>query len=228
MLVCVRVATDRAPSQSSGPTDVPGIPARLPDPPATAPGPALRPRLQRQGLTSRHDNTFYLFEALVKLAAAPAVASYLHEIEQGGPRVAELDRVLVHLALPSLGQWVGMLRELARHFGTRPDAASHPLGHLWDQLNRPHRDRPALLALYRRIKNGPDGAAGRRPELLAACRCSTPWCSTATASSATAAPRFESFYDRGDGAAARSRPPTSCWPRGCSTCSARAAAAWST
>ena len=40
---------------------------------------------------------------------------------------------------------------------TRPDAASHPLGHLWDQLNGPHRDRPALLALYRRIKNGPDG-----------------------------------------------------------------------
>ena len=106
---------------------------------------------------SRHDNTFYLFEALIKLAAAPAVAAYLHEVEQGGPRVAELDRLLVHLALPSLGQWVGMLRELARHFGTRPDAAAHPLGHLWDQLNRPYRDRPGLLALYRRIKNGPDG-----------------------------------------------------------------------
>ena len=68
-----------------------------------------------------------------------------------------LDRLLVHLALPSLGQWVGMLRGLARHFGTRPDAGSHPLGHLWDQLNKPYRDRPGLLALYRRIKNGPDG-----------------------------------------------------------------------
>jgi hypothetical protein len=86
---------------------------------------------------SRHNNTFYLFEALVKLAAAPAVAAYLHEVEHGGVRVAELDRLLVQLALPSLGQWVGMLRALARHFGSRPDAAAHPLGHLWDQLNQP-------------------------------------------------------------------------------------------
>jgi serine/threonine protein kinase len=106
---------------------------------------------------SRHNNTFYLFEALVKLATAPAVAAYLHEVERGGARVPELDRLLVHLALPSLGQWVGMLRALSRHFGTRPDAAAHPLGHLWDQLNHPYRDRPGLLGLYRRIKNGLDG-----------------------------------------------------------------------
>jgi serine/threonine protein kinase/tetratricopeptide (TPR) repeat protein len=106
---------------------------------------------------SRHNNTFYLFEALVKLAAAPAVAAYLHEVEHGGSRVTELDRLLVQLALPSLGQWVGMLRSLAKHLGTRPDAAAHPLGHLWDQLNRPYRDRPGLLGLYRRIKNGLDG-----------------------------------------------------------------------
>src|SRR4051812_15655605 len=105
----------------------------------------------------RHDNTFYLFEATVKLAAAPAVACYLHELGHGAPRVEALDRLLVHLALPSLGQWVAMLRELARHFGARPDAAAHPLGHLREQLTRLHRDRPALLALYRRIKNGPDG-----------------------------------------------------------------------
>src|SRR5262249_40728938 len=109
-------------------------------------------------LRSRHDNTFYLFEVLVKLAAAPAIAAYLAEVECGAPRVAALDRLLTHLALPSLGQWVGMLRELARHFGERPDASAHPRGHLGDQLTRPHRDRPALLALYRRIKNGHDGA----------------------------------------------------------------------
>ena len=80
---------------------------------------------------SRHNNTFYLFEALVKLAAAPAVAAYVYELEQGGAHDVDLDRLLVHLALPSLGQWVGMLRGLCRHFGTRPDAGSHPLGHLW-------------------------------------------------------------------------------------------------
>ena len=43
-------------------------------------------------------------------------------------------------------------------FGLRPDAASHPLGRLWDQLALPRRDQPALLALYRRLKNGADGA----------------------------------------------------------------------
>jgi len=50
-----------------------------------------------------------------------------------------------------------MLRELARHFGQRPDAHAHPLGHLWDQLDKARRDRPDLLALYRRIKHGADG-----------------------------------------------------------------------
>jgi WD40 repeat protein/serine/threonine protein kinase/tetratricopeptide (TPR) repeat protein len=106
---------------------------------------------------TRHDNTYYLFEALIKLAAAPLVAGYLAEVDGGAPRVADLDRLLARLVLPSLGQWVAILRELARYFGGRPDAASHPLGHSWEQLNHAHRDRPALLALYRRIKNGPDG-----------------------------------------------------------------------
>jgi serine/threonine protein kinase/WD40 repeat protein/tetratricopeptide (TPR) repeat protein len=105
----------------------------------------------------RHDNAFYLFEALIKLAAAPAVAAYLREVQHGAQRIKAIDRLLAHLALPSLGQWVAILRELARHFSARPNATEHPLGHLWDQLNRVHRDRPDLLALYRRIKNGPDG-----------------------------------------------------------------------
>src|SRR5262245_48843392 len=79
----------------------------------------------------RHDNTFYLFEALVKLAVAPGVAAYLRETQQGAPRVAGLDGLLAQLALPSLGQWLGMLRGLAQHFGSRVDAPRHPLGHLW-------------------------------------------------------------------------------------------------
>src|SRR5437764_359483 len=74
----------------------------------------------------RHDNPFYLFEALIKLAAAGPAAAYLQELEQGGPRVEALDRLLVQLVLPSLGQWAAMLRELSRHFGGRADAASHP------------------------------------------------------------------------------------------------------
>lgn len=106
---------------------------------------------------ARHDNCFYLFEALVKLGVAPLAATYLREVEQGQPRHSELDRLLAQLVLPSLGQWTGMLRELARWFGERSDAASHPLGHVWHQLQELRRGLPATAALYRRIKNGPDG-----------------------------------------------------------------------
>ncbi len=144
---------------------------------------------------SRHDNTFYLFEALVKLAAAPAVAAYLQEVHQGAPRVPALDQLLAQLALPSLGQWLAILRELARHFGHRPDAASHPLGHLWGQLDRRHRDLDGALALYRRIKNGPDGAPAEDQscsllQLLGAL------VQYRNAVFGHGAGRFESFYER--------------------------------
>lgn len=106
----------------------------------------------------RHDNGFYLCEALVKLLVAPAAACYLEECGRGQARSAIVDRTLTALALPSLGQWVGMLRELARHFAARVDAPSHPLGGLQAKLTQRRSDRSALTALYRRIKNGPDGA----------------------------------------------------------------------
>ncbi|MCE9554543.1 MAG: protein kinase, partial [Planctomycetes bacterium] len=109
---------------------------------------------------ARHDNTFYLFEALIKLAACPLIASYLRQVEQGEPRSPAIDRLLAQLVLPSLGQWVAILRALAKHIGQRPDAASHPLGHVWRQLDTSRRDCPGILALFRRIKNGPDGQAG--------------------------------------------------------------------
>ncbi len=105
----------------------------------------------------QHDNCFYLFEALVKLAGCPLIAAYIEELRRGGEHVDALDRLLLQLALPSLGQWVGILRELARHFGERPDAASQPMGHLWQQLSTKRRDLEGILALFRRIKNGPDG-----------------------------------------------------------------------
>ncbi len=106
---------------------------------------------------SRHDHTFYLFEALVKLAAAPGIAAYVRDVRAGAPRTLALDKALLPLALPSLGHWVSMLRESARHFASRSDAATHPMGHVADQLSQRRRDWPAVLALYRRIKNGPDG-----------------------------------------------------------------------
>jgi branched-chain amino acid transport system substrate-binding protein len=103
---------------------------------------------------ARHDNTFYLFEALIKLAACPPIVCYLAELREGGARDEKLDGLLKQLALPSLGQWVGFLRETARYYGKRND---HPLRNLWGQLNKKHSDLPAVLALYRHIKNGPEG-----------------------------------------------------------------------
>ena len=111
----------------------------------------------------RHDNAFYSFEALIKLAACPLVVAYLDEVRRSGVHVEALDRVLLRLALPSLGQWLNILRELARRFASLTDAASHPLGHVWTRLTRPHQDQPGMLALYRRIKNGPDGTPSTDP-----------------------------------------------------------------
>ncbi|HEX3659666.1 MAG TPA: protein kinase [Pirellulales bacterium] len=105
----------------------------------------------------RHDSVFYLFEAGVKLGAAAHVQAYLAEIEAGDERRSALSGLVAHLALPSLGHWLAILRELARYFSQRADQATHPLGHVWQQIATPRRDLPAVLALYCRIKNGPDG-----------------------------------------------------------------------
>jgi hypothetical protein len=107
-------------------------------------------------VTTRHLHSFYLFEALIKLLATLLIMAYARERRQGAEGDQRINRQPLQLALPSLGHWAGMLRELARDFGQRPTAATHPLGHLWRQLQRAHRDKPGLLALYQGIKNGPD------------------------------------------------------------------------
>ena len=108
---------------------------------------------------TRHDNCFYIFESLIKLAACPLIGSYIDDLKRGKPHVEPVDQALSHLALPSLGQWVGMLRELARHYGESETTKGHPLRLVWRQLNRKQSvgDSPGIVALYRRIKHGPDG-----------------------------------------------------------------------
>lgn len=106
---------------------------------------------------ARHDYAFYLCESLIKLATTPLAATYLDEAARGETRNAAIDERLPCLRLPSLGHWMGLLRDLAKHFGTRDDADLHPLGHLWNQLNAKRRDWDNVLALFQRIKNGPDG-----------------------------------------------------------------------
>ena len=141
----------------------------------------------------RHDNAYYLFETLVKLMTAPLVAAYLHEMRHGGTRVDVIDAQLQNLALPSLGHWVGMVRELAKHFGTRAETTRHPLAHLWGQLTRQHRDKPGLVGLYQRIKHGADGdrAGDRSCSILAVLEALVPYRNGVFGH---AAGRFESFY----------------------------------
>lgn len=108
---------------------------------------------------SRHDNCYYIFESLIKLTACPLIGSYIDDLNRGHPHVEPVDRALGHLALPALGQWLGMLRELARHYGTSADTKGHPLRGVWRRLNRKHTkaDSPGIVALFQRIKHGPDG-----------------------------------------------------------------------
>jgi len=108
---------------------------------------------------TRHDNCFYIFESLIKLSACPLIGCYLDDLKRGRSHVEAVDKSLSHLALPSLGQWVGMLRELARHYGESETAKGHPLRLVWRQLNRKHSvgDSPGIVGLFRRIKHGPDG-----------------------------------------------------------------------
>lgn len=108
---------------------------------------------------TRHDNCFYIFESLIKLATCPLIGAYLDDLKRGKEHSEQVDRALSHLALPSLGQWVGMLRELSRHYGESETTRGHPLRPVWRQLNRKHAigDSPGIVGLYRRIKHGPDG-----------------------------------------------------------------------
>src|SRR3712207_1909350 len=67
----------------------------------------------------RHDSAFCLHEALVKLAAAVLIATYLEDADRELHRTEEIDQLLLtSLALPSLGHWQAMLRELSRYFAT--------------------------------------------------------------------------------------------------------------
>src|SRR5262249_55865263 len=92
-----------------------------------------------------------------RLAAAAGVRGLARQRSVGAddswPMITDLGRQ------NSLGPWVAILRGGARPHAARAAPAPPPPGHLGRQLPQPHRraDRPALVALYQRIKNGPDG-----------------------------------------------------------------------
>jgi eukaryotic-like serine/threonine-protein kinase len=106
----------------------------------------------------RHHNAYYLAEAALKLAACTRIgAAFAAGLDPRAP----LARSLGDLALPSVGHWVGFLREASLHLRDRPDSALLPLAAAGEKLLRPEA-RPAVKAFADRA--GSSGA-GESPAI---------------------------------------------------------------
>lgn len=101
---------------------------------------------------SRHHNAYYLTEAWVRLGVAVGIAALHGELASGGAVSPQLAAALAPLRRPSAGQWVGMIRELAR---AADGKSGHPWAHVFAQLNQQRSDDD-IVEFYRRIKNGID------------------------------------------------------------------------
>jgi type VI secretion system protein ImpC len=113
-------------------------------------------------LGSRHQNACSLFEALITLAGAVHIACYRDELRSGGQEhIRAIDEEILQLAAPTLGRYLSILRNLSRHYGKLRAGQGHPLSSVWEQLQRRWEDRPAMLALCRRMK-GEVGGSGDR------------------------------------------------------------------
>ena len=113
-------------------------------------------------LRARHESLSYLFEAIIKLAVAPAAMQYVSLVQQdAGAGDSRVDKELSALGRPSLGQWVSMLRQLARYFANHTGTVPQPLTRLDSQLNNRRSDQRGTLNLYCKIKNGVDGQLAR-------------------------------------------------------------------
>src|SRR5436190_1016328 len=72
----------------------------------------------------RHHHAYYLGEATLKLAATARIGIALGS---GLPADSTVATSLVQLCLPSVGHWIGFLRDIAEHLRQRPDADLLPL-----------------------------------------------------------------------------------------------------
>src|SRR5271157_1883840 len=100
-------------------------------------------RRARNGKTpvDRHHNAYYLAEATLKLAASVRIGVAL---SAGLDSQSPLARSLEQVCLPSVGHWVGFLRESSDYLQARPDAALLPLASAHEALTR-HEAFPAVL-----------------------------------------------------------------------------------
>jgi len=101
----------------------------------------------------RHHHAYYLAEAALKLTACLRIGVAL----AGGlePRVP-LAQSLEQLCLPSVGHWVGFLRDATDYLRRRPDSALLPLGDSHNQLLQPE-GMPGVRAFAERISRRAEG-----------------------------------------------------------------------
>ena len=97
--------------------------------------------------SERHHNAYYFLEATVKYLAACGTQVYLSENQ----RNAKVDGALTALALPSVGQWVQILREISVYYSERVDASSHQMGPWANALTTRTKDLPACKVLIAKI-----------------------------------------------------------------------------
>jgi hypothetical protein len=109
----------------------------------------------------RHHHAFYLAEATLKLAACLRIGIALGTgLESRSP----LARTLESLCLPSIGHWVGFLRDTTEYLRQRPDVVLLPLAGHHEALLRASA-LPAVRQLAQRAsRGGADDAPPVTPE----------------------------------------------------------------
>lgn len=95
-------------------------------------------QLLRRALTApsgaeRHNNAYFLAEAMLKLSAAARIGVWLDRALVAGSEVAQ---GLEALSLPSTGHWLSFLRDVDVSLAERRDAALLPLGNTLGRLGR--------------------------------------------------------------------------------------------
>jgi hypothetical protein len=103
----------------------------------------------------RHHNAYYLAEAALKLSACARIGAAL---ASGLAPRSPLARSLEDLSLPSVGHWVGFLREAALHLRDRPDSALLPLAAAGEKLLLPGAF-PAARAFAEQAARAPPGGS---------------------------------------------------------------------
>ncbi|MFC1849592.1 hypothetical protein ACFL27_05225 [candidate division CSSED10-310 bacterium] len=95
----------------------------------------LRRAINAKSAVDRHHLAFFAGEAMLKLAAAARVGTYLQHCFEAGSKLAQQ---LESLVLPSTGHWLGFLRDVSAHFSKQPGRGMVPLAELHPVLTKAH------------------------------------------------------------------------------------------